>query len=104
MDWRIRGSDILIKQFTLEPLFGKTLYKFSLYETGVCVKWFIIRNYEIPKYSNWAESCGYEEAYDEDYYLDKFRAAELAYQEATADLSYARDHRLIKCDISESSE
>lgn len=85
----------MVKQYTIEPAYTGNS-KVNLYEDGTCVKQFIISNYQIPVYSDWAEMCGYEEAYDEDYYLEKYRAAEQAYQEAISDLSYARDHRLIK--------
>ncbi len=85
----------MIKQYTIKPIYtGSSIV--NLYEDGTCVKQFIISDYQIPAYSNWVEMRGYEEAYDEDYYLEKYKAAEQAYQEAISDLSYARDHRLIK--------
>ena len=87
----------MIKQYTIEPAYTGNS-QLNLYEDGKCVKQFIFSDWEMGAYINWAEACDYERAYDEELYLEKYRLAEQAYQEAIADLAYAIDHRLIKWD------
>lgn len=86
---------LMIRQYTIEPAYTGSS-RIDLYEDGKRVKQFIICDWEIPSYAKWAEQLGYERAFDEDLYLEKYRIAEEAYRGAIADLEYAREHRLIK--------
>lgn len=85
----------MVKQYITKPAYtGNTTV--VLYENCKEINSRIVSDYSLYGYLERLEEEGYERAYDEAYYLAKFKETEEAYYQAKEDLERARAHPLYK--------